>query len=50
MFRSAFRERRCILPASGFSEWTGPKGAKQPHLFTPADGSPLLAFAGLWDR
>jgi SOS response associated peptidase (SRAP) len=33
MFRSAFKERRWILPASGFSEWTGPKGAKQPHLF-----------------
>jgi len=23
---------------------------KQPHLFTAADGSPILAFAGLWDR
>jgi putative SOS response-associated peptidase YedK len=50
MFRDAFKERRCIVPASGFFEWTGGKGAKQPHLFTAADGSPLLAFAGLWDR
>ena len=50
MFRGAFKERRCIIPASGFYEWTGEKGAKQPHLFTAADGSPLLAFAGLWDR
>jgi putative SOS response-associated peptidase YedK len=50
MFRNAFKERRCIVPASGFYEWTGEKGAKQPHLFTAADGSPLLAFAGLWDR
>ena len=47
MFRGAFKERRCIVPASGFFEWTGEKGAKQPHLFTAADGSPLLAFAGL---
>jgi SOS response associated peptidase (SRAP) len=31
-------------------EWTGDKGDKQPHLFTAADGSPILAFAGLWDR
>jgi putative SOS response-associated peptidase YedK len=23
---------------------------EQPHLFTAADDSPLLAFAGLWDR
>jgi putative SOS response-associated peptidase YedK len=50
MFRDAFKSRRCIVPASGFFEWTGAKGAKQPHLFTAADGSPLLAFAGLWDR
>jgi len=50
MFRDAFKERRCIIPASGFYEWTGGKGAKQPHLFTAADGAPVLAFAGLWDR
>jgi putative SOS response-associated peptidase YedK len=50
MYRDAFRQRRCIIPASGFYEWTGEKGQKQPHLFTAADGSPILAFAGLWDR
>ena len=50
MFRDAFKRRRCIIPASGFYEWTGEEGAKQPHLFTAADGSPILAFAGLWDR
>jgi putative SOS response-associated peptidase YedK len=49
MFRDAFRGQRCIIPASGFYEWTGDKGNKQPHLFTAADGSPILAFAGLWD-
>ena len=50
MFRDAFRLRRCIIPASGFFEWTGEKGSKTPHLFTAADGSPVLAFAGVWDR
>jgi len=50
MFRNAFKERRCIIPASGFFEWTGEKNARQPHLFAAADGSPVLAFAGLWDR
>lgn len=50
MFRNAFKERRCIIPASGFYEWTGGKGDKQPHLFTAADGAPILALAGLWER
>ena len=49
MFRSAFKHRRCIIPASGFFEWTGGKGEKVPHLFTAADGAPVLAFAGLWE-
>jgi putative SOS response-associated peptidase YedK len=50
MFRGAFKYRRCIIPASGFFEWTGGKDARQPHLFTAAYGKPVLAFAGLWDR
>ena len=50
MFRDAFKKRRCIIPASGFFEWTGDKGEKVPHLFTAGDGSPILAFAGLWDQ
>ncbi len=50
MFREAFKRRRCIIPASGFFEWTGGKGDKQPHLFTAADGSPILALAGLWEK
>lgn len=49
MFRSAFASRRCIIPASGFYEWTGAKGAKTPHYFTARDGRPL-AFAGLCER
>ncbi len=50
MLRDAFKRRRCIIPASGFYEWTGGKGDKTPHLFSAADGSPILAFAGLWER
>jgi putative SOS response-associated peptidase YedK len=50
MFRGAFKYRRCIIPASGFYEWTGGKGDRQPHYFTAANGSPVLAFAGLWDQ
>lgn len=49
MFRSSFRQRRCIIPASGFYEWTGPKTDRQPHYFTAANGR-ILGFAGLWER
>lgn len=45
-FRSAIRHRRCLVPASGFYEWTGPRGAKQPHLISAKDHGPL-AFAGI---
>lgn len=49
MFRSAFREgKRCIIPASGYYEWTGEKGHKQPHYFTRRDGG-IIGIAGLWD-
>jgi len=50
-FRSAFRKRRCILPADGFYEWTKPERAsrKQPYYIHRADGEPL-AFAGLWEE
>ncbi|MGK7871625.1 SOS response-associated peptidase [Falsiroseomonas sp. E2-1-a20] len=50
MFRDDLKRRRCITPASGFYERTGGKKVRQPHLFTAADGAPVLALAGLWDR
>lgn len=49
MWRGAFKSRRCIIPASGFYEWTGPKAARIPHYFSTPDGQPL-AFAGFWDN
>ncbi len=48
-FRSAFAKRRCLVPADGFYEWRGAKGAKQPYRILSADGG-LFAFAGLWER
>lgn len=48
MFRQAYVKRRCIIPASGFYEWTGPKEERIPHFFSAADGG-LLAFAGIWE-
>ena len=47
-FREAFKERRCVVPADGFFEWTGPKEARQPIWFHREDGG-LILFAGLYE-
>ena len=47
-FRAAVRERRCLVVASGFYEWTkDDAGARLPWYITRRDGAPI-AFAGLW--
>jgi putative SOS response-associated peptidase YedK len=51
-FRSAFRQRRCLVLADGFYEWQKQDGKKQPYLFRLRGGGPF-AFAGLcehWQR
>jgi putative SOS response-associated peptidase YedK len=47
-FRSAFRKRRCLIPADGFYEWKKLDGGKQPHFIHLCDEEPF-AFAGLWE-
>ena len=47
-FKSAFKRRRCLIPADGFYEWKGEKGGRQPYLIRPEKGG-LFAFAGLWE-
>jgi len=47
-FRAACRERRCLIPVSGFYEWTKtPQGARLPWFIWRTDGAPL-ALAGIW--
>ena len=48
-FSHAMRFRRCLVPADGFYEWTGPKGKRRPFLLRPRGGQ-LIAFAGLYER
>ena len=47
-FRSACRDRRCLVPAAGFYEWTkDADGNRLPWYIHPkSDNS--LAFAGIW--
>jgi putative SOS response-associated peptidase YedK len=60
-FRSAFKRRRCLIPADGFFEWVeavdgtigedaASKGKvyKQPYFVSMKSGRPF-AFAGLWE-
>jgi putative SOS response-associated peptidase YedK len=48
-FRQAMRHRRCLVPTTGFYEWTTLGGAKHPLIFRPARG-PMLAMAGIWSE
>lgn len=47
-FRTAFKRRRCLIPADGFYEWKREGKAKKPMLITANPGG-LFAFAGLWE-
>ena len=46
-FRTAWKHQRCIIPALGYYEWTGPKGSKTPNYITLERNEPLMFFAGL---
>ena len=49
-FRAAARDRRCLVVASGFYEWTKTEeGARLPWYIHRADGAPI-AFAGVWQN
>ncbi len=47
-FRDAFLHRRCIVPADGFFEWTGPSNDRRPLWFHRPDGK-LLLLAGIYE-
>lgn len=50
-FRTPMRHRRCIIPADGWTVWTGPVTRKVAHRLEAEDPSAHpLAFAGLWDH
>lgn len=47
-FRAAARARRCLIPVTGFYEWTkDAEGKRLPWYIHPTSGDPA-AFAGVW--
>jgi putative SOS response-associated peptidase YedK len=49
-FRSAFKKRRCLIPADGFYEWRKEDTKKTPQFIYLGNGKrELFAFAGLWE-
>lgn len=50
-FRDALKQRRCVIPATGFYEWRkdAATGRKMPLLIQLPEGKPFV-FAGLWDE
>ncbi|MCH8859396.1 MAG: SOS response-associated peptidase [Proteobacteria bacterium] len=48
-YRSAFKNRRCLMLADGFYDWKRIGKRKQPYYFTLRDRQPF-AFAALWER
>ena len=49
LFRRAFAQRRCLIPATGFYEWQKREDGKQPYRFHRQDLEPF-AFAGMGVR
>ena len=47
-FRTAFKRRRGLTPASGYYEWTGKKSSKKPYWIKPARDD-FFSLAGLWE-
>jgi putative SOS response-associated peptidase YedK len=48
MFRASMRNKRCLVPATGFYEWERAGGEKIPHHIHLKGGKPFL-MAGIWD-
>lgn len=47
-FRTPFRRRRCLIPASGFYEWQQRENGKAPMFISLKDRE-VFGMAGLWD-
>lgn len=48
-YRSAFKKRRCLVPAEAFYEWKGINKVKQPFAIRRVDGQPVV-LAAIWEE
>lgn len=48
MFKAAFAERRCLVPADAYYEWRDDSDGKTPFAVARVDGDPV-AFGGIWE-
>lgn len=49
-FRAAWKEQRCVVPTSGFYEWSDLSGTRAPYYVPPPRDGALLWLAGLASR
>ena len=49
-FASAWRHRRCLVPADAFYEWNEFAKPKQPWRFALADPDEPMVIAGIWSQ
>jgi putative SOS response-associated peptidase YedK len=49
MFRAAFAQRRCLVPAPAYYEWRDDPDGKIPFAVARIDGDPV-AFGGIWEE
>jgi len=47
-FRTAWKSNRCLIPATGYYEWTGEKSNKQPWYINLEQNIPVFFFAGVY--
>jgi len=48
-FRSAYRQRRCLIPANGFYEWQEVPGEKKQPWYIHLKSDMPMAMGGLWE-
>jgi putative SOS response-associated peptidase YedK len=49
-FRAAARERRCLVPATGFYEWTKDEAGNRLPWYIRLVSQETMAFAGVWQE